>query len=84
MKTSIMTVGNHSYIAIKQHGDPADMVTEILNLLTRFESQHPELIVESWTIEKQQLAHTTSAFIFGLWVNHRPRTESTGPEKRSP
>ena len=71
--THALTVGNHSWLPINLSGKPANRAREILGLLDAFERAHPELVVGSWAVEKQQSSKTTSNEIFGLWVNHRPK-----------
>lgn len=66
-------VMNHTYLPLNIGGIPADNVLLILGVLDYFEEENPELEVTSWSIEKQQFTHTVGAYIFGLWVNHRPK-----------
>lgn len=68
-----MTVGNSSYIEVQRRGTPDSMQHIILGLLAKFEKDHPELEVTSFNIEKQQVAHVTGSYTFGIWVRHKPR-----------
>lgn len=69
----VVTVGNHSYIPINLDGRPDQQVGVILGTLQAFESTHPNLEVTGWQIEKEQRAYNTSDYIFGMWVDHRPK-----------
>jgi hypothetical protein len=68
-----VTVGNHSYIYINKDGKPGEKAEMILLLLDSFEKAHPELEVTGWKIDKQPQAYGTPSFIFGMWIDHRPR-----------
>ena len=71
--TVAVTTGNHTYIPINRFGDPAEYVHNILGLVEAFEQKHPELEVTSFQMEKNQSGYATSAFIYGLWLHHRPK-----------
>ncbi|MDP3999137.1 MAG: hypothetical protein Q8P76_00905 [bacterium] len=69
-----ITVGNHTYLPLNlDRRRPADVANVILTILDTFEKTHPNLKVTNWHIEKNQLAYTTGAYIFGLWIDHEPR-----------
>jgi hypothetical protein len=68
-----ITVGNHTYIPLYIGGKPHNHASDILTDLNAFEQEHPELELTSWNIEKVQYAHGVDEYIYGLWVNHRPR-----------
>jgi hypothetical protein len=72
--SKVVTVGNHSYIPFHIAGTPEQHLTEILNILTAFESAHPEWEFPpgAWHIEKYHGGHSYN-FIHGLWVDHQPR-----------
>jgi len=70
---SVTTIGNHSFIPIRINGNPAGHISEILGLLNAFEEKHPELEITAWKIERDQVAHSSGAFIFGIWIDHRPK-----------
>lgn len=67
------TVGNHTYLPVNIYGVPADHVQEILQILFAFEKEHPELEITSWSIEKQPDVYARDPYIFGIWLNHRPK-----------
>jgi len=69
--STVITVGNRSYIPINSGGNPSDNPSSILLILKAFEDVHPELEIVGWEIEKQQKARFTSAKIFGIWVEHK-------------
>ena len=69
----VKTTGNHSYIPFNIYGDPANHVDEILGALQAFELANPRLEVTGWHIEKQQDAWGAAPYIYGLWIDHRPR-----------
>lgn len=69
----VRTIGNHSYMPLNIQGTPADHIDEILGALQTFEKNHPELEVVGWWVEKHQVAFRTSNYIYGLWVDHRPK-----------
>lgn len=71
--SNTITVGNNSWVAINIFDTPAKDATLILEILDKFEKTHPELIVLDWKIEKNQDTHGTSAYIFGLWIHHKPK-----------
>lgn len=71
--------GNHSYIPLDIEGRPADHTGEILNALTSYEVEHPNLRVTNWWIEKQGTGGGYDK-VRGLWVDHLPR-ETTNEKK---
>ena len=68
----IETIGNHTYIPINKGGTPALWRKDILALLSEFEQSRTNLRVTNWGVEKNQAAHMTYAFVFGLWIDHEP------------
>jgi len=70
-----VTVGNHTYIPLNIYGRPDDHLPEILGVLDAFEKRHPDLEVTSWNLLRDQQAFTTSPYIYGIWINHRPRAK---------
>ncbi|GEM_PF-5027613 len=75
-----MTLGNHSYVPINRSGRPADNVEFVLKTLKEFEDAHPELEIVNKQIEKQQRSgqgsiYPASDYIFGIWVDTRPRVQ---------
>lgn len=73
MISNTITVGDNSYIPINLRGRPSEMVDIILKVVNQFKVNHPELIINNWTIEKEQNAHGVRARVFGLWINHHPQ-----------
>lgn len=73
---AIITIGNHSYLPINKEGQPSEMVSEILQIISSFETAHPELVVENWSVEKRQSAHVVTPKVYGLWINHHKRAEA--------
>ena len=71
--STVTTIGNHSYLPINKYGTPYDYRVEILQVLGEFEKQHLEFQVTSWSVDKQQAAHGVSSYIYGLWIDHKPR-----------
>ncbi|MDP3956657.1 MAG: hypothetical protein Q8P97_01535 [bacterium] len=69
----IMTDGNFSYIEVQRYGNPDSMQHVILGLLSKFEKDHSNLRVISYSIEKQQYAYLSSAYVSGIWVTHESR-----------
>jgi hypothetical protein len=70
-----ISVGNHTYLPINREDvTPSKMAKEILDLLSEYETAHPDLIVDSWMIEKKQQAHGSTDKVFGIWVNHHKRS----------
>lgn len=72
---NILTKGNHSYVPLNLEGIPKNRSEIILNVLEMFEKQHPYLEITDWKIDKRQTAHTTSAYIYGLWIDHKFKKE---------
>ena len=70
--TKATTKGDCTWLPIEMYGDPARYVDLILDLREAFKKAHPELEMTNWHIEKQQRAHGTPSYIFGLWIDHRP------------
>lgn len=68
-----ITVGNHTYLPLNIKGNPNEHVQEILEVLESFEKKYPGLEVISWNIEKIQSGYVTTAYIFGIWVDTRPK-----------
>lgn len=66
-----LTIGNHTYIPLNFNGTPEKYTRPILNTLKFFEQEHPELEVTSWSVGERY----TYTYIYGLWVNHRPRSK---------
>ncbi len=69
------TNGNYTYIPLNTSGRVDQHIGEIMAVLNAFERAHNELDITSWSIEKQQSGYLTSPYIYGLWVNHRPRID---------
>lgn len=63
-----ITQGNHTYIPF-YISYPREHVSEILEILNKFEEQHPDLKITHWHIDTGD--YTT----YGLWVDHEPRTK---------
>lgn len=72
-------IGNYSYLPINKSGNPGDMVDLILTVLNEFEKSHPNLRVHDWKIEKQQFAHPTTSYIYGIWISHAPAKNEDRP-----
>jgi hypothetical protein len=68
-----ITIGNHSYLPINVYANPDKYARAILQLLDAFEKEHPELEITSWDIERNQKAANASEYIWGVWVDHRPK-----------
>ena len=68
----ITTVGNRSYIPINIGGRPDQNVALILGVLKKFEEEK-QVEVVSWQVDKRQVGYATSAKIFGIWIEHRPK-----------
>jgi len=74
--SKMTTVGNHSYAPLNINGGvPSDYVDEVLNILADFEKKYPEREITHWHIEKQQSAHTTGSYFFGIWIDHKLKKE---------
>ena len=73
-KYPMTTVGNHTYVDISKYGRPDENKNrdEILNILSEFEKTSNKEIM-GWKIEKQQKAYTTFSYLYGLWIDHRPK-----------
>jgi len=69
----VVTVGDRSYIPINQGGRPGDTPSFILNILKAFEDENPQFEILNWKIEKHQGSSGAEGYIFGLWVDHRPK-----------
>ncbi len=69
--SSVITIGNHSYVPINIVDEPSDQNLLILGIINDFEEKYPELEITHWQIEKQQAAYATSPYIFGLWIDHK-------------
>lgn len=73
--TGVYTQGNHSYIPINIAGKVNDRIYEILYRLDKFEKDHPEFeVLPGWKIEAREEALTERAFIYGIWVDHKPKS----------
>lgn len=70
--SAVTTIGNHSYIPINRDGAPVNMVKDILRMKQAFESAHPELTVDGWSIEKAQVSQGATWYVYGLWADHHP------------
>lgn len=69
------TIGNHTYLPVNIDGDPSEHVQEILQIVDAFESAHPEWEVTSWSIEGKHSGYSSGAYVYGIWINHRPKEE---------
>lgn len=81
---NLVTIGDSSYIPLNIEGRTVFQVLPILGALDAFRQIHPELEVTSWSVEKDQEAHSTPATLYGIWVNHRLRTSTTASASRTP
>ncbi len=73
--SAVVTVGNRSFIPINKVGKPSDNPSLILNILKEFEKEHPGIEIVDWKIEKEQDSYSASDKIFGIWVDHRPKSQ---------
>lgn len=70
----VQTVGNHSYVRIGVYRTPDEYSSKILAILEEFEKLNPDKDVVDWKIEKQQKGYVIIRdYIFGLWIDHRPK-----------
>jgi hypothetical protein len=67
------TIGNHTYIPLNLRHLPAYNVSTILQVLNEFEKIHQELKVTGWRTELQQPLEHSTAFTFGIWIDHESR-----------
>jgi len=69
-----VTLGNHTYIPLNvKNAMPKDYVEVILELLDTFERAHPELEMISWKVEWHPSTYDLYPYIYGIWIDHRPR-----------
>lgn len=75
-----ITVGCHSFIFIrsyKRYTFPVYCAEEILQTLSEFELQHPELEVYHWHVESHvdddSEGRSPDVKVDGLWIDHRPK-----------
>jgi hypothetical protein len=68
-----LTVGNHSYLPILVRGTPNDSAFFILDALNAFEQKHPDFQVTGWKVEKDQYGYDNPPYIYGLWIDHKPK-----------
>lgn len=73
--TKVFMRENRSYMPLNIAGNPNEHAhaIEILNALEAFEEEYPNKKIVYWVIEKQQGAHYTSPYIFGIWIDHQPK-----------
>ena len=76
--SSVVTVGNHSFISLNLANTiPEDMIEGILHILDRFEKVRG--LINGWFLEKRiiEINHARSyrggTDIVGIWVNHRAK-----------
>ena len=70
-----VTNGNHTYIPLNLWPTSANNhVDVILAIVGAFEKAHPELKVVSWRIEQRPPSYSTIHRIFGIWIDHEPKT----------
>lgn len=62
-----------SYIPINIQDRPSNYVNLIMDILEKFQDEHPSLGIYNWKIKKQQDTKTRYDTIFGIWVDHAPR-----------
>lgn len=71
-----ITIGNHSYVKIGLEGTSYHHVSEILQALTHFESQHPDLQVVTWQPDVIQPGlGGYQGYIAGIWIDHVPKAD---------
>jgi len=68
------TIGNHSYISLKLDGRADEHIDEILKTLDEFEKSHPDQEVTDWHLLNAQDAPLVDAYVFGIFIDHKPRT----------
>ena len=71
----VQTVGNHSYVRIGVYKTPDGYSSQILAILEEFEKFNPDKDVVDWKVEKQQRAYVISDYIYGLWIDHKPKVK---------
>ena len=72
----VITVGDHTYIEFKEPipGDANENARKILQILDDFKTSHQDLEVMSWKIQDIKYGYATAARIFGIWVDHKPKS----------
>lgn len=73
------TIGNHTYIPLNIDGAASKNITVILAVLDAFEKTRPELEITSWSLLNDQVAYVTRPWVYGIWVNHKPKTATQAP-----
>ena len=68
-----LTIGDHTWVPLNLEANPSDRVRDILLVLSAFEKAHQELEIVGWKIEKNQRTYNAQAYIYGLWIDHRPK-----------
>jgi hypothetical protein len=86
---AVTTVGNHHFLPLPPFEEcmeeDSNRVTassvihakEILSVVDAFERAHPEWEIE-WRLDARLRSFNTCSAVFGIWIDHRPRTTSMG------
>jgi hypothetical protein len=56
------------YIPLNVQGQAADHVSEILQALQKFQTEHPGMHITSMDVDARQKSNKTGAYVFGIWV----------------
>lgn len=68
-----LTVGSSTWIEFDVWGNEADHMKELLELKEKFVQDNPYKEVTNWRVVKNQNAHSTTARIFGIVIDHKPK-----------
>jgi hypothetical protein len=69
--SSVVTVGNRSYLPLNLLGNASENHQTILDVLKKFEDEK-KMEITNWKVSERQTS-TTSAFTYGLWIDHKAR-----------
>jgi hypothetical protein len=69
----ILTAGDHSFIPLNFKGNAFDYAKEILSIVSFFEVNNPKLQVTSWKIEERPSSYIYNPWIYGIWIDHKPK-----------
>lgn len=80
-RSVVTTDGNRSYVPINISDSAAAKPKILLNVVSAFEKEHPELEITHWNPWARESSFNFPPFIYGVWIDHKPKLEKV-PEKQ--
>ena len=86
IRTHTTTKGHYSHIWLGWtesglSGGPEQNVRTILEAISAFEANHPELEITDWKLNARYTSYGYDGRVYGIWIDHRPKAVPVSPEK---